>query len=100
MNAPRIVLTSTGDHRSGYLVAVMPAPDSYTSGARLVVGDVYRNSADGEPANWRAWLWPAAGGSMHTTQSCDAVDAPTPERLWDKLQKRVSKDGPWWGEAA
>lgn len=91
MTAAQTAIASTGP-RDGFVIATMPAPDSYTSGARLVVGDVHRISPDGEPEKWRAWLWPTTGGAMHVTQSCEAVDAPALDRLRDKLQKR----GPWW----
>ena len=99
MNGPQVAIARTGE-RDALVIAVMPAPDSYTSGARLVVGSIYRNSPDGEPENWRAWLWPAAGGEMHVTRSCEAIDAGTPEKLQEKLQKRAGR-GPWWaGEAS
>lgn len=87
----QIAVASTGP-RSGFVIATMPREDPYTSGQRLVTGDIYRTSPDGEPEKWRAWLWPSPGGVMHVTQSCEAVDAPALGRLRDKLQKR----GPWW----
>lgn len=95
MSPPQILLARTGP-RDALVIATMPAPDPYTSGPRLVVGSIYRNSPDGERENWRAWLWPTAGGVMHVTQSCEAIDSPAIERLRDKLQKR----GPWWGGEA
>ena len=95
MNAPRIAIASTGE-RDGLIIAVMPAADEYTSGATLAVGSVYRISRDVQPEKWRAWLWPEAGGALHVTQSCDAVDAGTPGLLRDKLQKRADKSGAWW----
>lgn len=103
MNAPQILIARTGD-RDGFVIAVTPpdgqghlAPSAQTrSGKALVVGSVYRTSPDGEAETWRAWLWPVAGGDMHTTQSCEAADAPAPGRLRERLQKRADKDGPWW----
>lgn len=98
MTAPRILIARTGD-RDAFVIASMPRQDAYTSGARLVVGAVYRTSRDDQPEKWRAWLWPSAGGAMHMTQSCEAMDAPAPGKLLERLQKRADKDGPWWGEA-
>jgi hypothetical protein len=98
VNAPRILIARTGD-RDGYVVAVMPRDDPNVSGQRLVTGDVRRTSPDGEPEKWRAWLWPSAGGAMHVTQSCEAVDAAAVERLRERLQKRADKE-PWWAEGA
>lgn len=97
--APRILIARTGE-RSGYLIAVMPPEGPYVSGARLLVGDVHRISPGGDPEKWRAWLWPEAGGGMHVTRTCEAVDAGDLKRLGERLQKRADKDGPWWaGEA-
>jgi hypothetical protein len=99
VSAPRIVIARTGD-RQGLVVAVLPPQDEYTSSERVVVGDVRQISPEGQREKWRAWLWPAAGGAMHTTQSCTAVDAISETRLRERLQKRVGKDGPWWGGEA
>jgi hypothetical protein len=99
MSAPRILLARTGE-RDGFVIAVMPGADEYTSGARLAVGSIYRTSRDGEAELWRAWLWPAAGGAMHVTRSCTAVDAISETRLRERLQKRAGKIGPWWGGEA
>lgn len=95
MTSPQILIASTGP-RDALVIAVMPAPDSYTSGAFLAVGSIYRTSPDGEPEAWRAWLWPSAGGVMHVTQHCEAVDAPSAGRLRERLQARAGKE-PWWG---
>jgi hypothetical protein len=94
----RIGIARTGT-RTGYLIAVMAACSPYVSAERLVVGDVRRISPDEEPEEWWAWLWPVAGGSMHTTASCDAADAETPEKLLERLQKRADKTGAWWKAA-
>jgi hypothetical protein len=96
VTAPRILIARTGD-RQGLVVAVLPPQDEYTSSERVVVGDVRQTSPEGQPEKWRAWLWPAAGGAMHVTRSCEAVDATTAELLREQLQKRAGKDGPWWG---
>jgi|SRR6266581_1369524 len=98
MSAPRIFIVHTADSPlAGLVIAVMPRESPYTSSARLVVGDVCRISRDDQPEKWRAWLWPVPGGAMHITQHCEAVDAPAPERLCERLQKRADGDGPWWG---
>ena len=99
MNAPRIAIASTGE-RDGLIIAVMPAADEYTSGAALAVGSVYQTSPDGKPEKWRAWLWPEAGGALHVTQHCEAVDAADLKRLGELVQKRAGKDGPWWGASS
>jgi len=96
--APRIRIASTGE-RSGFVIAVMPRKDPYTSSARLAVGDVYRISRDDQPEKWRAWLWPEAGGAMHVTRTCEAVDAGDLRRLGERLQQRADKS-PWWGGEA
>jgi hypothetical protein len=96
VTGPRILIASTGE-RSGLVIAVMPPSDPYTSSARLLVGDVHRISFDEDPEKWRAWLWPEAGGAMHVTRTCEAVDAGDLKRLGERLQKRADKDGPWWG---
>lgn len=81
--------------RSGWVVASVERPDPYHMGERLVVGDVHRISADGEPELWRAWLWPLAGGNLPVTQSCKASDAASPATLRARLQKR-SDSKAWW----
>jgi hypothetical protein len=92
--AALIAVALSGD-RKGWIIAPMPRTTPYTMGVRLVVGDAYRVSADGEPEQWRAWLWPQAGGDVHVTQSCEAVDAKTVAQLAEKIRKRAAK-GPWW----
>lgn len=91
--------------RCGFVIAVLPpegeehhAPSARShTGVRLAVGSVYRRSPDDEtPEAWRAWMWPQAGGNVPVTQHCDAVDAPSPEKLREKLQERADKDGAWW----
>jgi hypothetical protein len=99
VGTPRILIASTGE-RSGLVIAIMPPSDPYTSSARLLVGDVHRISYGGEPEKWRAWLWPEAGGALHVTRTCEAVDAGTLERLRERLQKRADKNGPWWSGGA
>jgi hypothetical protein len=99
VGAPRIHIARDGE-RIGFVIAGLPPEGPYVSGARLVVGDVHRISCDGEPEKWRAWLWPEAGGVMHVTRTCEAVDAGTLKRLGERLQKRADKDGPWWGGEA
>ena len=95
MTGPRISVALTGLGR-GYVIATMPAPDPYTSGQVLVVGQVREETSDHRPTHWRAWLWPKASGELHTTQHCDAVDATTPEQLGERLQRRAGKEGLWW----
>jgi hypothetical protein len=97
--APRIIIASTGP-RSGLVIASMDPEGPYVSGARLTVGDVHRISFDEDPEKWRAWLWPEAGGALHVTRTCEAVDADALERLGERLQKRADKTGPWWGGGA
>lgn len=103
MNGPtvRVALDS---EVSGYIIASVPHPgeddlppsQQMHMGARLVVGDVLRVDGDGdEQEAWRAWLWPLAGGDMHTTRSCEAVDAPSVARLRERIGKRAAK-GAWW----
>jgi hypothetical protein len=104
VTGPLIAIGRTGP-RCGFVIAAMPpegqghlAPSAQTrSGQTLVVGSIYRTSPDGQPEEWRAWLWPVAGGDMHVTRSCEAVDAAAPEKLLERLRKRAGKDGPWWG---
>lgn len=98
MTAPRILIARTGE-RQGLVIAVMPPQDQYTSSERVAVGDVYQTSPDGQPEKWRAWLWPSAGGAMHVTRSCEAVDAAAVERLRERLQKLADKEL-WWAEGA
>lgn len=90
-----ITIAMCGD-RSGFIIASLPRVDPYRMGERLVVGDVYRISHDGEPPEWKAWLWPLAGGNVRVTQSCDAATAISPERLRVKIQKRADEKGNWW----
>jgi hypothetical protein len=91
--------------RCGYVLAITPPPGEEhlppsgrsRTGTVLVVGSVYRRSADGEaPEDWRAWRWPAASGDMDVTQHCDAVDAPTAKRLEEHLQEHADTKGAWW----
>ena len=99
MSAPQILIASTGE-RSGLVIAVMPPEGPHVSGARLAVGDVHRISFDEDPEKWRAWLWPEAGGAMHVTRTCKAVDAGDLKRLGERLQQRADKDGSWWSGGA
>jgi len=98
VTGPQIRIGHVGD-RSGFIVATMPREDQYRMGLRLVVGDIYRISPDGQPEKWRAWLWPEAGGDLKVTQHCDAIDAKVPDELRKRLQGRTDRDGPWWGRA-
>src|SRR5476651_674005 len=84
----RVLIATTGPH-SGLVIAVMPPESLYVNSARLAVGDIHRISPDGEPEKWRAWLWPEAGGALHVTRSCEAVDAGDLKRLGERLQKRA-----------
>jgi hypothetical protein len=82
--------------RTADIIATVPSGDQYLSPVTIVVGSCRRISADEEPELWRAWLWPAAGGSMHVTQSCNAVERPTLRMLEKALIRRVAKEGAWW----
>jgi hypothetical protein len=95
VNGPQVAIARTGP-RDGFVIAAMPGNDPYISGERLVVGDVRRISPDGQAETWRAWRWSAAGGAMHVTQSCEAIDAISEARLLERLRKRADQ-GPWWG---
>jgi len=97
VSTPQVVIARNGE-RSGFVVASI-VTGQYRMGLRLVVGQVYRDSKEDAPENWRAWLWPQAGGDMAVTQSCEAVDAGTLDKLSDKLRRRAAKE-PWWGEVA
>jgi hypothetical protein len=97
-SSPQILIARTGE-RAGYVIAAMPSEAEHVSGLRLVTGSIHRTSPDGEPEKWRAWLWPSAGGAMHVTQSCEAVDGAAVERLRERLQNRADKE-PWWAEGA
>jgi hypothetical protein len=94
MSGPQVKVALTGD-RSGFVIAVMPPDDGYHGGRVLAVGSVLRVDGDGEPEEWRAWLWPSAGGAAHVSQSCPVIDAGKPDALRDKLQKRAG-EGAWW----
>lgn len=79
----------------GFIIAVIPRADPYHMGTSLVVGDVRKISAEGEPELWRAWLWPVAGGNLPVTQSCKASDAASTDTLRARLQKRADSKA-WW----
>jgi hypothetical protein len=79
----------------GLVIAILPVPDGFHYGPRLVVGDVRCLTADGKPDEWQAWLWPFPGGQMHVTQSCESITAPDAERLAGRLRKRAQR-GAWW----
>lgn len=106
MNDFRIELALTGPS-SGYVIAILPPPDGHWSGARLVVGDVRDLSAYDQPEGfprkgpeaWKAWLWPEAGGALHVTQTCQAAEAGSAEKLLEKI-RRTAKAGPWWRDGA
>jgi len=82
--------------RAADIIATVPSGDQYLRPATVVTGSCRRISRDGEPEQWRAYLWPCAGGSMHTTQSCDAIDRKTVDLLGKALGHRLAKEGPWW----
>ena len=100
---PLVRVALSGD-RLGFVIAALAhegeeelAPSLQAHrGTFLVVGNVYRVSADEEPEAWKAWLWPAAGGDMRAGQSCAAAEAKSARALGELLQKRAWKDGPWW----
>jgi hypothetical protein len=100
---PLVHVALSGD-RLGFVIAALAhegeeelAPSRQVHrGRRLVVGNVYRVSADGEPEAWKAWLWPVAGGDTRTGQSCEAAEAASAGALGELLQKRAWKHGPWW----
>jgi hypothetical protein len=85
----------TGD-RTADIVVTVPSGDEYLSPVTIVVGSCRRSSADEDPEKWKAWLWAAAGGSMHVTQSCNAVERPTLRMLEKALIRCLVKDGAWW----
>ena len=89
----KVALDSDG---RGYVIAVTEPLDGYHSGVVLAVGSVLRVSAEGQPEEWQAWLWPHAGGALHVTQSCETETANDPAQLAEKLRKRVAKLGLWW----
>lgn len=89
----KVALDSEG---RGYVITVTEPLDGYHSGTVLATGSVLRVSGDGRPDEWKAWLWPEAGGALHVAQSCQAETAASPAQLQEKLRKRVAKHGPWW----
>jgi hypothetical protein len=60
----------------------------------VVVGKAHRFTGDGEPARWRAWLWPAAG--VHPGNApAFPVEGPTGD-VQRALQRHYEEHGPWW----
>lgn len=99
-----MIKVALGGDRSGFVIAVlafegeenMPSSQQLHRGATLVVGSVYRVSPDGDPEEWKAWLWPVAGGTgMRTGQSVEAMETRSLPVLKRKLQKRADQ-GAWW----
>ena len=92
----RIELAPRG--AGGYVIATVPVEAEYTFPVRIAVGD-YRQVSEQPNENWKAWLWPVAGGAMHVTRSCAAAERPTEALLLAALQQRARK-APWWAAAA
>lgn len=89
--------------RSGFVVATetteQPPGSGYdwsASGTAVVVGQVYRSSADGEQEEWRAWLWPAPTTYPPTGQHATAITAYGLAALAKRLSKQHQAKGPWW----
>lgn len=89
MTAPLILVTPKGD-RSGRLMA------RFGSTPDLQVGQVLRASRDGEPEAWKAWLWTAPEQHPAPTRSCEAMTRPSTEDIETVLNRRISREGPWW----
>lgn len=78
--------------RSGYIIAV----DTDLMPTAHVVGQLYRDSPDGSPERWKAWLWPKATAYPQRGQSTEAVTAATPEKIAERLRGQLKAKGPWW----
>lgn len=97
----RVALDSPG---TGVVLAVGPAggeehlPPSRRGhlGTTVVVGSFRSGQHNDGPVTWTCWLWPAAGGNLRTGQSCETVQAASPEALGKLLQDRVDAKGAWW----
>jgi len=96
MSMYHLIAVALYDDRHGWVVAALEPASDYCSPQRLVVGDVGRVSGDGQRDAWKAWLWPEAGGALHVSRSCAAVEAPSPEGLARALRRRAEKEGTWW----
>jgi hypothetical protein len=90
-------IAMTGE-RDGWVIARYSNRDQgfwADHGETVVVGSVFRRSPDGEPGEWRAYLWPLAGGAMRMGQSVDVIDAGDVKTLGKRLRARAGRE-PWW----
>jgi hypothetical protein len=58
------------------------------------VGQIHIISADGEPEEWKAWLWKTAG--VYPTESGGHCEAITRKGDLGKLAVALAKRGVWW----
>jgi hypothetical protein len=90
-------MTGTGDGRA-WVRLVVRGRDGFivatTFRTAVVVGKARRFSGDGEPAQWRAWLWPEAGIQLGDTPSFP-VEGPAGD-VQRALRRRYDEEGAWW----
>lgn len=91
MSGVQIIVTPKGT-RSRRLMARF----GFGSVPDLQVGQVLRASRDGEPEAWKAWLWTAPEQHPAPTRSCEAMTRPSTEDIETVLNRRISREGPWW----
>jgi hypothetical protein len=89
MSAPVIIVTPKGDRSRRLLARFTSVPD-------LQVGQVLKVSLDGQPEEWRAWLWSSAGQRPPLTTAVEALTRPSTGEIEDLLNRRVERDGAWW----
>jgi hypothetical protein len=58
------------------------------------VGQIHMISADGEPEEWKAWLWKTAG--VYPTESGGHCEAIAKKGDLGKLAVALAKRGVWW----
>lgn len=90
MTSPQIIVTPKGD-RSGCLMArTEGVPD-------VQVGQlVLRASPEGQPEQWKAWLWPVGGQHPSLMKSVKAMTRASTTDIEAVLNGLVECEGQWW----
>jgi hypothetical protein len=90
----RIIVSRCAERSADVIARVKPEPGSLPD--FVMIGQASRISADGEPEEWKAWLWPKGGEYPPHGQHCDALTRPSCGDIEALPNKRLKAEGRWW----